>query len=62
MKPEKRKKIMAPKSKSDDEMSVQVICAPQRKPKKKSNNTSDVSGKEMEYQKELKLVKISMVS
>jgi hypothetical protein len=35
-KPEKRKKIVAPKSESDDEMSVQVICAPQKKPKKKT--------------------------
>jgi hypothetical protein len=48
-KPEKRRKIVAPKSKSDDEMSVQVICAPLKKPKKKSTiNTLDLSAVEMD--------------
>jgi hypothetical protein len=29
-KPEKRRKIVAPESEIDDEMSVKVICAPQK--------------------------------
>jgi hypothetical protein len=49
--PEKRRKIVAPKSESDDEMSVQVICAPQKKQKKKTTiNTLDVSGLSAEAQ------------
>jgi hypothetical protein len=36
-------------------MSVQVICTPQKKPKKKTTiNTLDVSAEEMDYQKKLK--------
>ena len=46
-KPEKRKRITANKIESDDEMSVQVICAPKSKPEKKRSNTSDVSAEEM---------------
>jgi hypothetical protein len=38
-KPEKRWKIVAPESESDDEMSVQVICAPPKKPEKKPPST-----------------------
>jgi hypothetical protein len=46
-KPEKRRKIVSPESESDDEMSVQVIYAPQKKPKKKTTiNTLDVSAEE----------------
>ena len=57
-KPEKRRKIVAPESESDDEMSVQVICAPQKKSKKKTTiNTLDVSAEEMDYQKKLKWLK-----
>jgi hypothetical protein len=57
-KPEKRWKIVAPESESDDEMSGQVICAPQKKPKKKTTiNTLDVSAEEMDYQKKLKWLK-----
>ena len=56
-KPEKRRKIVAPESESDDEMSVQVICAPQKKSKKKTINTLDVSAEEMDYQKKLKWLK-----
>jgi hypothetical protein len=57
-KPEKHRKIVAPKSESDDEMSVQVICAPQEKPKKKTTiNNLDASAEEMEYQKKLKWLK-----
>ncbi len=49
-KPEKCRKIVAPKSESDDEMSVQVICAPQKISKKKTTiNTLDVSAEEMDY-------------
>jgi phosphoserine aminotransferase len=49
---------VAPESESDDEMSVQIICAPQKKPKKKTTiNTLDVSAEEMEYQKKLKWLK-----
>jgi phosphoserine aminotransferase len=49
---------MAPKSESDDEVSVQVICTPQKKPKKKTTiNTLDVSAEEMDYQKKLKWLK-----
>jgi hypothetical protein len=55
-KPEKRRKIVAPESESDDEMSVQVICAPQKKSKKKNTiNTLDVSAED--YQKKLKWLK-----
>jgi hypothetical protein len=55
-KPEKRRKIVAPKS--DNEMSVQVICAPQKISKKKTTiNTLDVSAEEMDYQKKLKWLK-----
>jgi hypothetical protein len=35
-KPEKRRKIVAPENESDDEMLVQVICALQKKPQKKT--------------------------
>ena len=57
-KPEKRRKIVAPESESDDEMSVQFICAPQKKSKKKTTiNTLDVSAEEMDYQKKLKWLK-----
>ncbi len=35
-KPEKHRKIVASKSESDDKMSVQVICAPHKKPRKKT--------------------------
>jgi hypothetical protein len=38
-KPEKCKKNVAPNSKSDDEMSVQVICAPKYTPKRKSTTS-----------------------
>ena len=55
--PEKRRKIVAPENESDDEMSVQVICAPQKKSKKKTINTLDVSAEEMDYQKKLKWLK-----
>jgi hypothetical protein len=49
------KGTVASKSESDDEMLVQVICAPQKKPKKKTTiNTLGVSAEEMEYQKKLK--------
>jgi hypothetical protein len=49
---------VAPESESDDEMSVQVICAPQKKPKRKTTiNTLDVSAEEMDYQKKLKWLK-----
>jgi hypothetical protein len=55
---EKCRKIFAPKSESDDEMPVQLICAPQKKAKKKATiNTLDVSAKEMDYQKKLKWLK-----
>jgi hypothetical protein len=41
--PEKRRNIVASKSEGDDEISVQVICAPQKKAKKKITiNTLDV--------------------
>jgi hypothetical protein len=56
-KPEKRRKIVAPESESDDEMSVQVICAPLKKSKNKTINTLDVSAEEMDYQKKLKWLK-----
>jgi hypothetical protein len=57
-KPEKRRKIVAPESESDDEMSVQVICAPQKKPKKKTTiNTLDISAEEIDYQKKRKWLK-----
>ena len=52
-KPEKHKRIATNEIESDDEMSVQVICAP----KSKRNNTSDFSAEEMEYQKKLKWLK-----
>jgi hypothetical protein len=43
---------------SRDEMSVQVICAPQKKSKKKTTiNTLDVSAEEMDYQKKVKWLK-----
>jgi phosphoserine aminotransferase len=49
---------VAPKSESDDKMLVQVICAPQKKPTKKTTiNTLDVSAVEMDYQKKLKWLK-----
>jgi phosphoserine aminotransferase len=51
-------KLWAPKSESDDEMSVQVICAPQKKTEKKTTiNTLDVSVEKMDYQKKLKWLK-----
>jgi hypothetical protein len=54
----KDRKMVAPESESDDEMSVQVICAPQKKSKKKTTiNTLDVSAEEMDYQKKLKWLK-----
>ena len=56
-KPEKRRKIIAPESESDDEMSVQVISAPKRKLQKKPNNTANVIAEEREYQKKLKWLK-----
>jgi hypothetical protein len=57
-KPEKRQKIVSTKSECDDEMSVQVICAPQKKQKKKTTiNKLDVSAEEMDYQKKLKWLK-----
>ena len=50
--------MVQPKSKSDDEMSVQVICAPQKKSKKKTTiNTLDVSAEERDYQRKLKWLK-----
>jgi hypothetical protein len=58
IKPEKCRQIVAPESESDDEMSVQLICAPQKKPKRKTTiNTLDVSAEEMDYQKKLKWLK-----
>jgi hypothetical protein len=58
-KPEKCKKIVAPESESDDEMSVQVICASQKKPKRKTTiNTLDVSIEEMDYQKKTQVVEV----
>jgi hypothetical protein len=38
-KPEKWRKIVAPKSESDDKMSVQVICAPQKNLRRKPPST-----------------------
>jgi hypothetical protein len=49
-KPKKSRKIVALQSESDDEMSVHVICAPQKKPKMKTTiNTLDVSAEEMNF-------------
>jgi phosphoserine aminotransferase len=57
-KPEKRRKIVAPKNESEHKMSIQVICAPLKKSKKKTTiNTLDVSAEEMDYQKKLKWLK-----
>jgi hypothetical protein len=56
-KPKKRRKIVAPESESDDEMSVEVLCTPQKKPKKKTTITLDVSAEEMDYLKKLKWLK-----
>jgi hypothetical protein len=57
-KPEKRQKIVSTKSESDDEMSVQVICAPQKKSKKETTiKTLDVSAEKIVYQKKLKWLK-----
>ena len=56
-KPEKRRKIIAPESESNDEMSVQVISAPKRKLQKKPKNTANVISEEREYQKKLKWLK-----
>ena len=48
--PEKRPKMVQAESGSDDEMSVQVICAPQKIAKKKTTvNTLDVSAEERDY-------------
>ena len=56
-KPDKRRKIIAPESESDDEMSVQIISAPKKKLQKKPNNTANVIAEEREYQKKLKWLK-----
>jgi phosphoserine aminotransferase len=49
---------VALESESDDEMSGQDICAPQKKSKKKKTiNTMDVNAEEMDYQKKLKWLK-----
>ena len=52
------KKMVQPESESDDEMSVQVICAPPKIAKKKTTvNTLDVSAEERDYQRKLKWLK-----
>jgi hypothetical protein len=62
--PQKRKKIISPvsKSESDDEMSVQIISGPKKKVFKKqrkrsSDNTHELT-EEKKYQKKLKYLKV----
>jgi hypothetical protein len=56
--PPKRKKVIAPESESDNEMSVQIILAPKKnvikKLRKTSNDNTDELAEEQDYQKKLK--------
>jgi hypothetical protein len=59
--PQKRKKIIAPESESNNKMSVQVISAPKKKVvkklRKRTSDNTDVLAEEREYQKKLKWLK-----
>jgi hypothetical protein len=58
--PEKSKKTAPPASKSEDEMSVQVISAPKKKVTKKvirKDKTSDIIEEEKDYQRKLQWLK-----
>jgi hypothetical protein len=56
--PQKRKKIIAPESESNDKMSVQIISAPQKKVVKKlQKRNSDNTAEDQEYKNKLKWLK-----